>query len=1031
MNGTYNLPLVGLSVVLAMMASYVALDMAARMSAARGRAYGAWLVGGALSMGLGIWAMHYVGMLAFSLPIEVRYDVPLVALSYFAAVLASGIALFVVSRVGLSWRMSAVASLVIGGGISAMHYIGMEAMRLDAVCVWNVERVGLSIVIAVVVSLVAIVLAFQCRDETRALAPRKVASAAVMGVAVASMHYTGMSAASFVPGHVHAGPLPGLSISYLGAVGIILVTALVLGLTLVSAMIDRRLAQGAKELEASERRYRLLFARSLAGMFQCTHDGRLTDGNDAYLALLGLPPGQHCRGMNLAEFVSDPLAGQQLGEELFRHGRATNFELQITRADGREAWVLINASLLSGGSAEEGVIEGSVLDITARKEAEDALTRARIAAEDANRAKSEFLANMSHEIRTPMNGIVGMTELALGTDLTAEQRDYLELVQSSADSLLALLNDILDFSKIEARKLTLDEVSFDAGDLVAGVMRSMAPRAHQKGLELAYHLDPGIPAELVGDPTRVKQILLNLISNAVKFTERGEVVLQAQCQTLDEGRVVMQCLVRDTGIGIARAQQEAIFDAFTQADASTTRKFGGTGLGLAITSQLVSLMGGSIRVESEEGRGSTFHVEIPLKIPAGSRVTAPAALVPNLVDMSVLVVDDNATNRRILREVLSNWGMKPTLAESGEAALELMAQASDRGEPFRLVLMDYQMPGLDGLQVVERMDHGRHGLSTMILMLSSVGLGSEAERGSALGIRACLTKPVRQNVLREAILAALAGSPSDRAGDETSEPAAARATRSAAAPCRTLIAEDNPVNARLATAVLSKAGHLVTCVRDGRAAVEHVAGGQVDLVLMDVQMPVMDGKEAAAAIRQAEAGTGRHIPIIAVTAHAMKGDREACLAAGMDAYVAKPLRARRLLETIDELLGREVAAPAAPESDPAVVTFDVADALARVDGDRALLAELLDICRADAPGMLEDIQRAIAAEDPIRLERTAHALKGAVASLGARRAAESAARLEAIGRQGSVAGAREQLVVLKQDYRDLEIAFEGFAGVPA
>jgi PAS domain S-box-containing protein len=979
-------------------------------------------------MGLGIWSMHYIGMLAFSLPVPVRYDLPLVAWSLVAAVVSSGIALFVVSRHRMAWWAALVASLLMGGGISAMHYIGMEAMRLAATCTWNSSLVALSVVIAVAVSLVALILAFHFKKEGRALAPMKLASAAVMGLAISSMHYTGMSAASFEPGHMHGDLTSAVGISSLGVAGLVLVTVLVLGLAIMTSVVDRRFAYRAIELEVSEKRYRLLFTRSLAGVYQCMPDGRVTDCNDAFAALFGFATREACADRNMREFVSSEDLAKELGTILERDGRAANYELPIRRADGTAAWLLVSASLLS-----DGLIEGSAIDITARKQAEAALTTARLAAEEANRAKSEFLANMSHEIRTPMNGIIGMTELALSTELTKEQREYLEMVQMSADSLLTLLNDILDFSKIEARKLTLDAVDFDLTEVIAATMRSMAPRAHQKGLELAYEVEPDVPTALTGDPVRVKQVLLNLVSNAVKFTEHGEVVLRAGLAGRHGSRAVLHISVTDSGIGISDAEKTTIFDAFTQADASTTRKFGGTGLGLAITSQLVGLMSGRIWVESVVGHGSTFHVELPFSVPAASLTPATPPDQAILRGMAVLVVDDNATNRRILRDVLTNWGMRPTLAESGEAGLALMAAAAKRGQPFPLVLLDFQMPGLDGLGVAERMEQSRMAPATMILMLSSVGLGSEAERGAELGIRACLTKPVRQSVLREAILAALAGSASTPSPDPApaGEQRALRPRRSKT--CRTLVAEDNAVNARIASAILQRQGHTVTCVPNGRAAVAAVATGTFDLVLMDVQMPGMDGKDATRAIRKSESGSDRRIPIIAVTAHAMKGDKDSCLEAGMDAYLSKPLRAHELLGAIQLLVGAEpLGAAEAAGSSPKPATFDLGDALARVEGDKELLAELIDICLDEAPRMMDDIRRAIDADDPIRLERAAHAFKGSLASLGARNVAQHASHLEAMGRNGSMAEARARFSDMDQDYRDLEVAFRSFkTEVPA
>jgi PAS domain S-box-containing protein len=1023
MPGRYSYQLVLLSIAIAMAASYVALDMAGRTTAARGQARRAWLAGGAFSMGVGIWAMHYIGMLAFALPVEVRYDIPTVGYSLIAAVAASAVALAVTSREHLTRTAVVAGALAMGTGIVSMHYIGMDAMRLDAICVWNVPRVALSAVVAVIVSLVALLLAFHFRRDGRSLAPLKIASSAAMGVAIAAMHYTAMSAATFLPGD-----MPGMSqadpyavgISSLGVAGLALVTLLVLGLAITTSLIDQRFARRTVELEASERRYRLLFEHSLAGVYQCSMEGRLLDCNEAFAQLMGMDSREACIGTDLSSHLADPSLEPHLRELFERDARVTNLEVPSRRGDGQVRWHLLSAALLPHGPEGATVCEGTIIDITARKEAEATLAAANVAAEAANRAKSEFLANMSHEIRTPMNGIIGMTELTLGTELTREQREYLEMVQMSADSLLSLLNDILDFSKIEAGKLRLDVVDFDLGDAIASVMRTLAPRAHQKYLEIAYHFAPDVPMLLAGDPTRLTQIVVNLVSNAVKFTEHGEVVLRITRESADADTTVLHLSVSDTGIGIPADHLTAIFDAFSQADASTTRKFGGTGLGLAIASQLTALMGGRIWAESTVGVGSTFHVTLPFAVRAASAAATARHDDAALQGMAVLVVDDNATNRRILRDVLTDWGMRPTLVGSGEAALGAINTASAEGRPFPLVLLDFQMPGLNGLQVAERITQSGAGHATMIMMLSSVGSAGEMQRATAVGVRSSLAKPLRQSVLREAILTALAA-PTAQTGQATTPAAGTVPATTRARRCRVLLAEDHPVNARLATTILERHHHTVTAVRSGREAVAAVAAGDFDLVLMDVQMPEMDGRQATREIRQIEARTGRRVPIVALTAHAMKGDRELCLEAGMDAYLPKPLRAHELMATIEQL-----ANPPDRIDAPAETAFDLADALSRVEGDRELLAELVDIFRSESPRMMDDIRLAFRAGDPTRLERAAHALRGSVGSLGARAVGQSAAQLEALGRSGSVTNGEALLATLERDLDDLEHALQAF-----
>ena len=777
-----------------------------------------------------------------------------------------------------------------------------------------------------------------------------------------------------------------------------------------------------KQAEQNLKLYKEIFARSNEAVAIIDPDFRFLEQNEAHRELLGYSD-EEIRKLSPAALMSEE-AFQNFRKQLV-NASSFRFETTLRTRSGKPLDAEKSAYSILNNAGDMLCLVGMVRDITERKRTESERQMAREAAEAANRAKSEFLANMSHEIRTPLNGVLGMTELALNTNLSEEQREYLTLVKSSGEALLTVINDILDFSKIEAGRLDINLIDFDLRDSLGDTLKTFSLRAHEKRLELALQVAHDIPYLVEGDPTRLRQIVVNLVGNAIKFTDKGEVVLHVKLESRTEMEMMIHFTVTDTGIGIPADKQQLIFAPFTQADSSATRRYGGTGLGLAISLQLVEMMGGQLWVESEVGKGSSFHFTLSFHSARSEGKPGTPSEKVKLNGLSALVVDDNATNRRLLEEVLSSWGMKPAMADGGWTGLAAMQHAKDAGKAFPLVLLDALMPDMDGFTLAERIkeDPGLSGAT--IMMLTSGGRPGDAARCRQLGIAAYLHKPVKERDLLQAVMLALSRERNQTQNDNL---ITRHTLREGRRNLRVLLAEDDLVNRQLAERLLRKAGHQVMAVPDGRKAVQAIQKSGLDgfdVVLMDVKMPEMDGLQATAAVRAMETGTAHRIPIIAMTAHAMKGDQERFLKAGMDGYISKPIAVHALAGLVEQIVQsspRPVNTQHPKSTSPEII--DMKRGLAAVDGDSDIFHDLLRLFVRETPAMLNKLGEAVRRKDAAAIEMVAHTLKGSVSNFGAEDAVSATLNLEILARQGNLEQADEAFHAVEQEIRRVLEAIE-------
>jgi PAS domain S-box-containing protein len=1021
-HGTYEPGLVATSLGIAMLAAFVALSTSRQIIVARTQvARILWAAAGAISMGGGIWAMHFIGMLAFSLPCGVTYDPLSTALSMIPGVLASGVALSIICRrAEPGMRHLLGGAVLMASGIGMMHYAGMAAMQPQALMFYDPALVVVSVVVAIALAYISLGILFRFRVlASRALWPT-FAAASVMGFAIAGMHYTAMRAAIFLP-------LPDPSILIIAlpktalAFAIVAVTGLIAASTLAATFAGRQtdLAQTLRaeivrrqniehDAEGGKLRLQAILDSVVDGIVTIDQQGRIQQWSSGAERIFGYTSDE-VLNRNVSMLMPEPHRlrdDRYIGS--FLTTRDANIigigrELAAVRKDGTEFPMELAVNEVRIG--DEVLFTGILRDISERKRTEAALILARQEAEDANAAKSQFLATMSHEIRTPMNGVIGMANLLGSTTLSERQRRLVTNLSRSGQSLLALINDILDFSKIEAGRFELFETDFDPQDVLADVTNVFCEHCTTRGLEFIYFIADDVPARLTGDPVRLRQVLINLVGNAIKFTERGEILLRLTVVQQGEGQAILSFSVEDTGIGIEPEKCGLVFESFRQVDNSMTRSRGGTGLGLTISKQLVELMGGQIGVESEVGRGSRFHFTIQCKV-----ALAKAAEAPQIEKtLRVLLADANAVSARVMSLYLANWNVDATIVLGVDDANSAWSLAVERGHPFDAVIVDIKGLLDAGITLAQTLQK-----AAPVILLIGMDESIKEETLEAVGAAAMLTKPARPSELFD-VLAAIASGEQGR--DPANSPFATRRNAQTKRPqfdARILVAEDNPVNQDVVTGLLESLGCKVVTAPHGRSAIQHYAQEKFDLILMDCEMPILNGFQATKRIREmelmatADGDKPARMPILALTAHALADIRDECFAVGMDDFLVKPFDDEQIIAAFRRWIGPleragierkiVVANGSKPIEDDAIEKIRAMD----TKGNDALLKRVVSQFLSSAPPLVATIHAKSDAGDGDALWRAAHSLKSSAAALGAKQLAQHCADIETLAREVGV-----------------------------